>query len=244
MPDAESNLNCNLCGGDVFGPFNGRPGVRCVGCGSLERTRLLWMYLEMLELPARASILHIAPEPVIGRKLIERLPQCAYTRADIDTQRYASGGPCTYIDLCDLDGWPSASYDLILHVHVLEHTPCNIAYTLYHLHRMLKPSGRHVLGVPFLSGQYDESFQPLSDQEKKTRFAQWDHVRRFGRRDIGRHIGALLRLPEKINLTDLFQASALRQANIPQKSWDTFDMNTILNLGRYDMKLSEGFWYA
>lgn len=241
MRDTTVTLECNLCGGAVFRAFNGRTGAQCAGCGSLERTRLLWMYLEELELPSRAKILHIAPEPVIGRKLQARLPLCEYLRADIDTQRYASGGPCTYIDLCDLGAWPSAAYDLILHVHVLEHTPCNIAHTLYHLHRMLKPSGRHVLGVPFLSGQYDESFQPLSDQEKKTRFAQWDHVRRFGRRDIERHIGTLLQLPDKINLADVFQGSALQKANIPRQSWGTFDINTILNLGRYDMKLAGGF---
>jgi predicted SAM-dependent methyltransferase len=113
----------------------------------------------------------------------KRIDPSNYVTADIQPERYGFSD-CQYIDLCSLESWPSNHYDLIIHSHVLEHTPCNIAYTLYHLHRMLSPSGWNICVIPFTSGYWDEKFQNIGDEEKVKRFGQFDHVRRFGRGDI------------------------------------------------------------
>ena len=49
-------MRCNICGGAEFLDMNVRKGVRCGQCGSLERTRLLWLYLERLEISNKTRI--------------------------------------------------------------------------------------------------------------------------------------------------------------------------------------------
>ncbi|WP_202841279.1 hypothetical protein [Luteimonas saliphila] len=232
-------MQCNLCGCRDFVDMNGRKAIRCRDCSSLERTRLLWMYFLEISLPAGARILHVAPEKGI-HDAVSRI-HCVdrYTCADIDPGRYAFA-KCEKIDLCDLDHWPSSHLDLIMHCHVLEHVPCTLAYPLYHLHRMMKPSGRHLCVIPFTSGKYDESFQEISVEERVRRFGQFDHVRRFGNQDIGSHLGKLLRLPEVFDATYNFPEERLREANIPEPHWRGFHISTVLNLGRDDMLLLRG----
>ena len=230
-------VRCNICGGWFFSDMNMRRKVLCRKCGSLERTRLLWLYLQGMDLSKDARILHVAPEKGLAKKLAKRVSNGNYIPADIDPSRYSYVKHCIPIDLCDLDDWPSHDFDLILHSHVLEHTPCDIAYTLYHLHRMLKPNGHHVCVIPFLSGRYDESFDDIGDSERKRRFGQFDHVRRFGRENIPEHLGKLLNLPENFDATEHFPESVLRKANIPEDHWKGFHIGTVLILKRDDMTL-------
>src|SRR5262245_23679572 len=68
-------VRCPCCGGRfrAFLPFGlvRRANAQCPGCGSLERHRLLWLYLERRTdvLSARLRLLHVAPEPLLGRRL-------------------------------------------------------------------------------------------------------------------------------------------------------------------------------
>jgi len=216
--------------------MNGRRRVRCRNCSSLERTRLLWMYFLDIPLPPEAKILHVAPEKGIHDAVSAMGSVGQYTCVDIDPLRYPFAN-CQKIDLCELDDWPSETFDIIMHCHVLEHVPCTVAYTLYHLHRMLKPSGRHLCVIPFSPGRYDESFEDLGAEERVRRFGQFDHVRKFGSRDIGSHLGKLLRLPKVFDATQRFSEEQLREANIPEAHWRGFHISTVLNLARNDMLL-------
>src|SRR5690606_10079992 len=195
------------------------------------RTRLLWMYFQSISLPAGAKILHVAPEKGIYDAISRMEGIGRYTCADLDPRRYGFA-KCEKIDLCELDHWPSAHFDLIIHSHVLEHVPCTLAYPLYHLHRMLKPSGRHLCVIPFSPGKYDESFQEMGVEERIRRFGQFDHVRKFGNQDIGSHLGKLLRLPSSFDATHSFTDEDLRAANIPEAHWRGFHISTVLNLAR------------
>lgn len=229
-------MKCNLCGNDRFIDMGIRKKVQCAGCGSLERTRLLWMYIERLKLDKTANVLHFAPEKGLYDVLSKHLDKKNYTVADINPNNYPFVDSCRQMDLCDLDEQIACEYDLIIHSHVLEHTPCNIAYTLFHLHRMLKKSGTHLCIVPFMGGKYDESFQALSDEERQRRFGQPDHVRRFGCQDIPSHLGKLITIPTEFDATQDFTPDDLEDANIPENNWKGFHIATVLDLKKHDMK--------
>jgi hypothetical protein len=119
----------------------------------------------------------------------------------------------------------------------MEHIPCNIAYTLFHLHRMMKAGGRHVCVIPFLPGKYDECFQDIPERERIRRFGQHDHVRRFGIDDVDRHLGAIVDLPSEFDALNRFGEERLRIANIPEGAWRGFSIHTVLELKKDDFKL-------
>lgn len=233
-------MRCNICGGTEFADLKNRIAALCKGCASYERTRLMWMYIEKLGIRRDARILHLAPERGIHDRLSSMVDEGSYVTADLDPRRYPFAKNCVRIDLCNLDREPSGQYDLILHSHVLEHIPCNIAYTLFHLHRMLKQDGTHLFIAPFLGGRYDECFADIGDAERARRFGQNDHVRRFGRDDIASHIGKLLELPAAFDATRDFPESALEAAGIPENHWRGFHVGTVLVLARNDMKFIGG----
>src|SRR6185312_1110324 len=103
-------MKCNLCGCSEFKDMKSRKSVRCVRCGSLERTRLLWMYLERLALGNETRVLHLAPEKGIYDKLSTILGEENYVCADIDPPRYAFARNCRKLDLCELNDEPENSY--------------------------------------------------------------------------------------------------------------------------------------
>ena len=232
-------MKCNLCGNDNFADMNKRKNVRCSKCGSLERTRLLWMYLENLKIDKKTKVLHLAPEKGLYRALSQRVENKNYIVADIDPKGYPFSDRCLRIDLCSLEDQPSCTYDLIIHSHVLEQTPCSIAYTLFHLHRMLTKNGRHICVIPFMSGKYDECFQPVSEEERIRRFGQNDHVRRFGREDISSHLGKIVTIPANFDATAVFKVQDLCDANIPAKYWKGFHISTVLDLKKNDFRLQK-----
>jgi hypothetical protein len=230
-------MKCNLCGNEKFADVNSRKNVKCTKCGSLERTRLLWLYIQVLRLDKNSKVLHLAPEKGLYNELSKSLDSENYIVADFYPKNYSFADRCIRLDLCNLDDQPSCEYDLILHSHVLEHTLCNIAYTLYHLHRMLKGNGRHVCIIPFMGGKYDECFQDLTSEDRQRRFGQHDHVRRFGREDVSSHLGKIINLPSNFDATRDFDIQQLREANIPENHWKGFHIGTVLNLEKNDFRL-------
>jgi hypothetical protein len=81
---------CPICGWRLRrlrgggGPFPAPDSV-CPGCGSLERHRVLWLYLrERGDLFAqRLRVLHLAPEPWLERRLRAR-PNLDYLSGDLE----------------------------------------------------------------------------------------------------------------------------------------------------------------
>lgn len=233
----EMIMNCNLCGGEEWLDMNDRVGVRCKKCGSLERTRLLWLYLSRLDLNPNSRVLHVAPERGIYDKLSALLGE-NYIAADYDVSGYSFAKNIVKIDFTNLNDWEGEQFDVIIHSHVMEHIPCNIAYPLFHIHRMLKSNGRHVCIIPFMNGGYDECFEDIGDAARIQRFGQRDHVRKFGRNDIMSHVGAILRLPEVFDATLDFEENDLRQFNIPKTFWRGYTTATVLVLEKGDYMLA------
>lgn len=229
---------CNICGNNEFQDFNTRKGIACTKCRSLERTRLMWLYIEEENIDPTFKILHMAPELGLYARIRSLVENNNYTVADFEPKRYSFAKKCKHIDLCDLDSWPSNEYDLIIHNHVLEHARCNIAYILYHLHRMLKPSGLHIFSIPFLHGEYDESLADIGNDERKRRFGQSDHLRRFGINDIHKHIGSIVDIPKEYDAAKHFGEDILIKYNIPRSQWRGFSGSTILKLNKNSYKLA------
>lgn len=228
-------MKCNICGHDKFGAMRTRPFERCLGCNSLTRTRLIWMFLCELNLPENARILHIAPEKCLYDAILRDFPNAEYEPADMFPENFPFARNMIKINLCEMENFSSNAYDLIIHSHVLEHTPCNVAYSLFHIHRILKPSGVHVCIIPFAEGHYDESFEDLSPDERVHRFGQSDHIRKFGTADTNEHIGKLFSTALSYDLTLYFPEDQLTFANIPSIFWKTLSINSVLKFSKTDL---------
>jgi hypothetical protein len=234
----DDSMNCNICGTNEFADMKNRVAVRCRACNSLERTRLLWLYIEKYAgLHSGMRVLHIAPELGLYQRISNIVAPANYHAADLFPELYKFPNALRRIDLCDLEGVEPDYYDLIIHSHVLEHVTCNIGYTLFHLHRMLKPAGMHICVIPFMSGKYDECFQDLAPEERVRRFGQADHVRRFGIDDVDQHLGKLLNFSTNFDAELEFGAEMLTRYNIPKVVWRGLSPHTVLRLGKHDMKM-------
>ena len=88
-----SRVLCPLCEKTArrFRAFGGgtikRPNAQCPHCASLERHRLIWLYLrnetDLFSGTQRKRMLHIAPEPALHERLVGE-PLIDYLSADLD----------------------------------------------------------------------------------------------------------------------------------------------------------------
>jgi SAM-dependent methyltransferase len=159
-----------------YGYQNLRQNALCPGTLSLERHRLLWLYLDRKTtfLTDSIRVLHIAPEQVFYKKF-KSFSHWDYTTSDLHS-------PLADVkaDICALP-FEDNSYDFILCNHVLEHIP-NDLKAMEELYRVLKPGGTAILQVP-LEEDRENTFEDdaITDQRERTRiFGQYDHVRVYG----------------------------------------------------------------
>lgn len=160
-----------------YGYVKIRPNALSPGTLSLERHRLIWLYLqrETSFFSLDAAVLHMAPEKALMTRL-RKLKHLTYTTCDLES-------PLAEVkaDICDLP-FPDASFDWILCNHVLEHIP-NDTKAMQELYRVLKPGGKALLQVP-LNTALEETFEDDSIVDKAARtkvFGQYDHVRVYGK---------------------------------------------------------------
>ncbi|MBO6757309.1 MAG: methyltransferase domain-containing protein [Roseibium sp.] len=198
---------------------------------------MLYLFLSRLELDDHDQVLHLAPEKGVFEKLSKKLVLENYVTADIQPEFFNFAPKTKKIDLCELEDQPSNKYKYIINSHILEHIPCNIAYSLWHLHRMLTEDGIHFLVVPFVKGKYDECFQDLPPAVRSKRFGQEDHMRNISIDDLDQHLGKILSLPKDFDATLFFTEEELKDANIPEPFWRGYSMNSVIMLKKYDMKL-------
>ena len=144
---------------------------------SLERHRLLWLYLqhetEFFTKPAK--LLHFAPEQAFYKRFRSQ-KNIDYTTTDLYS-------PLADVkaDICNLP-FADNSFDLILCNHVLEHIPDDTK-AMKELYRILKPGGMGIFQIPQDLSRA-ETFEDNSITDPKARaeiFGQYDHVRVYGR---------------------------------------------------------------
>ena len=153
-----------------------RPNALCPGTLSLERHRMLWLYLERETslLKDELKVLHIAPEQVFY-KIFKGYQHWDYTTADLKS-------PLADVlaDICDLP-FEDQSYDLILCNHVLEHIPDDLK-AMNELYRILKKGGTLIAQVP-IDVNLEKTYEDKNVTDPKVRarlFGQYDHVRVYG----------------------------------------------------------------
>lgn len=231
--------HCNICGSPFFVAMNSRKNVRCLNCSSLERTRLLYLYIQHLAiLSPNTRVFHLASEEGLYNEISSIVSPDNYLVVDLDPKRYSFAKNIQKFDLCnDIDDLPEQHFDLVIHSHIMEHIPCNISYVLKCLHRSLKDDGWHICIIPFMNGYYEECFAPLSHEEAQSRFGQFDHVRRFGIKDIHNSLGRIIPIDINYDVTNIFSPETLIKSNIPDYCWKGLTVHTVLALRKNDIKI-------
>jgi len=153
-----------------------RPNAQCPVCGSLERHRLIWLYLrDQTDLFTKPyQILDIAPEEFLSQALNHQ-PNIKYLSVDLDSPR-----AMRKMDITKMD-FPDNSFDVIFCNHVFEHVPDDRA-AMHEVYRVLKPGGWAILQTPIdhQRSTTDEDPTVTDPGERERRFGQRDHVRVYG----------------------------------------------------------------
>ena len=160
-----------------YGYGKQRPNVLSPSTLSLERHRLLWLYLknETDFFTSNKKVLHFAPEQAFYKRF-RQLKNLDYTTTDL-----LSPLADVKADICDLP-FEDNTYDVILCNHVLEHIPDDTK-AMQELYRVLKPNGMAILQIPQDLNR-ETTFEDNTITDKKERaeiFGQYDHVRIYGR---------------------------------------------------------------
>lgn len=160
-----------------YGYGQQRPNVLSPSTLSLERHRLLWLYLqnetEFFNKPLK--VLHLAPEQCF-LSLFKKMKNLDYTTADLYS-------PIVDVkaDILDLP-FESDLFDVVFCNHVLEHIE-NDHKAMSELYRVIKPGGWGIFQIPqdlSLEKSY-EDFSIRNPQERARHFGQYDHVRIYGK---------------------------------------------------------------
>jgi SAM-dependent methyltransferase len=180
---AGSNVTCPVCAKSFrkflpYGRINPRSNALCPSCLSLERHRLIWLYLQKTTdfFDSRKKVLHIAPEVCFIKKF-EAIHGDDYITGDIES-------PLAKVKM-DIHAipFPENIFDVVLCNHVLEHVQSDIK-AMSEIRRVLKPGGFAILQVPFFHPVPDVTIEDLAITDPAQReklFGQDDHVRKFGK---------------------------------------------------------------
>lgn len=159
-----------------YGYEKQRQNVLSPGTLSLERHRLMWLYLknETGFFKDNLKVLHMAPEQSFYKRF-RKLQNLDYTTCDLNS-------PIADVK-ADIQNLPfeDNSFDVIFCNHVLEHV-ADDKKALSELYRVMKPGGWGIFQVP-IRYQLDKTFEDPTITDKKERiekFGQYDHVRVYG----------------------------------------------------------------
>ena len=161
-----------------YGRINPRPNALCPSCLSLERHRLIWLFMKEKTnfFTQKLKVLHVAPEPCFMKRFEAQHGE-GYITADIES-------PLAKVKM-DIHKIPFGEneFDVVLCNHVLEHVQDDIK-AMSEINRVLKPGGWSILQVPFFSPVPEITFEDhtiAGQREREKAFGQDDHVRKFGK---------------------------------------------------------------
>lgn len=159
-----------------YGYEKQRQNVLSPGTLSLERHRLMWLFLQQETdfFQANLKVLHIAPEQSFYKRF-RKMPNLDYTTCDLES-------PIADVK-ADIQNLPfeDNQFDVVFCNHVLEHVE-NDKKAMTELHRVMKPGGWGIFQVP-IRYQLEKTFEDPTITDRKERiekFGQYDHVRVYG----------------------------------------------------------------
>lgn len=191
-----------------------RQNVLCPGTLSLERHRLLWLYLQNKTslFTETLKVLHVAPEQVFYQKF-KQLKNWEYTTTDLYS-------PLADVkaNICALP-FKEQTFDFILCNHVLEHIPED-RKAMQEIYRVLKKGGTAILQVP-LEQDRKTSFEDdrITDPKERTRiFGQYDHVRIYGV-DFFDRLESEGFTTQKVDYTQTLSPQQIQEYALPKGEW-------------------------
>lgn len=154
-----------------------RSDAMCPRCLSLDRERLVYLYLKHKTgvFREKVNLLHVAPELNLQR-VLENSPNIDYVSADLGAPLASVRMDVTKIMFED------NTFDVIICNHVLEHV-LDDRKAMSELYRILRPGGWAVMQVPIsmsLERTYEDS-EVVNPKERERLFGQHDHVRIYAR---------------------------------------------------------------
>jgi len=154
-----------------------RLDAMCPRCHSLDRERLIYLYLKNKTnlFYENLSVLHAAPEKNLQKVLMAR-PNIDYLSIDFDSPL-----AMVKMDITDIK-YEDNLFDVVICNHVLEHIP-NDQKAMLELLRVLKPGGWAILQVP-ISLSLDKTYEDptvTTPEEREKVFGQSDHVRIYAK---------------------------------------------------------------
>ncbi len=159
-----------------YGYVNIRENVLSPGTLSLERHRLLWLFLqqETEVFNQKLKVLHFAPEQAFYKRF-KKIKNWDYITTDLYSPLADVKADITNLPFNDNE------FDLVLCNHVLEHIP-NDTKAMQELYRIMKPGAMGIFQIP-LDKNRNTTYQDdtITDRGERTRiFGQYDHVRVYG----------------------------------------------------------------
>lgn len=179
---------CPLCGCQrrkflPYGYVTSRENALCPNCLSLERHRLLWLWLVRESDIGRGAMalpkmLHIAPEVALMRKFKKMYASTPdrYVTADLESPLADMHFDVQQIPLA------KESFDAIICNHIMEHVEDD-GKALRELYRIMRRGGWGVILSP-VDLEREKTFEDdtITDPAERTRiFGQYDHRRIYGR---------------------------------------------------------------
>lgn len=154
-----------------------RDNVLCPYDLTLERHRLMWLYLknktDFFTKP-NLKVMHIAPEQCF-HKGFKNQKNLDYTTGDL-----VSPIADLHFDLHEIP-LEDNQYEVIFCNHVMEHVEDDLK-CMQELYRIMKPGGWGIMQVPIDSSRDTTYEDPTitSPEEREKHFWQYDHVRLYG----------------------------------------------------------------
>ncbi|MEQ6119522.1 methyltransferase domain-containing protein [Reichenbachiella sp. MALMAid0571] len=177
-----NKVQCPVCESNFrkFLPYGreARENALCPNCLSLERHRLMWLFLKEKTdfFTSKKKVLHIAPE-ICFIELFENIHKENYITADLES-------PLAKVKM-DIHEMPfeDNSFDVVFCNHVMEHVADDFK-SMGEIFRVLKPGGFAIIQIPIFHPVPDITLEDSGITDPKDRekhYGQDDHVRLYGK---------------------------------------------------------------
>lgn len=185
-------VECPVCSHTYskFLPFRHRQNALCPNCRSLERHRLIYLYLRDKSdfFTKQKRILHFAPEKCWYDQLKSN-PTFEYVTADYMVSFMDNIGvrPDHVMSIDDIK-FPDESFDVIIAIGILLLVPDD-GKALKEIYRVLKPGGYAVLEDPIKPG-HTEEYDLSTPEAKAASLKKYGHLqyRYYGDLDYAKRI--------------------------------------------------------